>query len=39
MGESAKIKVGLSIGDPHGVGIEIILKTFEDKRMCRTVEF
>lgn len=33
MGESTKIKVGLSIGDPHGVGIEIILKTFEDKRM------
>lgn len=33
MSESGKIKVGISIGDPHGVGIEIILKAFEDKRM------
>ena len=33
MSESEKIKVGISIGDPHGVGIEIILKVFEDKRM------
>ena len=28
-----KIKVGISIGDPNGVGIEIILKIFQDKRM------
>ena len=27
-----KIKVGISIGDPNGVGIEIILKIFEDWR-------
>ena len=30
---SRKIKVGISIGDPNGVGIEIILKIFQDKRM------
>jgi 4-hydroxythreonine-4-phosphate dehydrogenase len=28
-----KIKVGISIGDFNGIGIEIILKTFEDSRM------
>ena len=32
-GREGKIKVGISIGDPNGVGIEIILKMFEDKRM------
>ena len=26
-----KIKVGISIGDPNGIGMEIILSTFEDK--------
>ncbi len=25
-----KIKVGISIGDPNGIGLEIILKTFQD---------
>ena len=30
---SKKIKLGISMGDPNGVGIEIILKIFEDKRM------
>ena len=30
---SNKIKVGISMGDPNGVGIEIILKIFEDKRI------
>ena len=30
---SDKIKVGISMGDPNGVGIEIILKIFEDKRI------
>ena len=30
---SEKIKLGISMGDPNGVGIEIILKIFEDKRM------
>ena len=28
-----KIKLGISIGDPNGVGIEIILKIFEDQRL------
>jgi len=32
-GRDRKIKLGISIGDPNGVGIEIILKLFEDKRM------
>ena len=30
---SKKIKLGISMGDPNGVGIEIILKIFEDERM------
>ena len=33
MSESFKIKVGISVGDPNGIGFEIILKTFEDKRI------
>lgn len=28
-----KPKIGISIGDPHGIGIEVILKTFTDNRM------
>ena len=28
-----KIKLGVSIGDPNGIGIEIILKIFEDSRL------
>lgn len=28
-----KIKLGVSIGDPNGIGIEIILKIFEDRRL------
>jgi 4-hydroxy-L-threonine phosphate dehydrogenase PdxA len=28
-----KISVGISTGDPNGIGIEIILKAFEDKRL------
>ncbi len=28
-----KIRVGISIGDTNGIGIEIILKTFKDKRI------
>jgi len=28
-----KIKVGISIGDINGIGVEIILKTFQDARM------
>ena len=33
MEKSEKIKLGISIGDFNGIGIEIILKTFSDKRM------
>lgn len=33
MDKFEKIKVGISIGDFNGIGIEIILKTFSDKRM------
>jgi len=42
MGKSDKIIVGISIGDLNGIGIEVILKTFEDKRMlefCTPVLF
>ncbi len=33
MNKKDKIVVGISLGDINGVGIEVILKTFEDKRM------
>jgi 4-hydroxythreonine-4-phosphate dehydrogenase len=33
MKKSDKIKVGISIGDLNGIGIEVILKTFEDNRV------
>lgn len=33
MDKKETIKVGISIGDINGIGIEIILKTFKDKRM------
>lgn len=33
MKKSETIKVGISVGDINGIGIEIILKTFEDSRM------
>ena len=42
MDTSNKIIVGISVGDINGIGIEIILKTFEDKRMlefCTPVIF
>ena len=42
MKKSDKIKVGISIGDLNGIGLEVILKTFEDKRMfdfCTPVLF
>ncbi len=42
MDKSNKIIVGISVGDINGIGIEIILKTFEDKRMldfCTPVLF
>ena len=31
--KAQKIKLGISMGDPNGIGIEILLKAFEDKRM------
>ena len=33
MSEIPKIRVGISVGDPNGIGFEVILKTFEDKRI------
>lgn len=42
MESTDKIIVGISVGDTNGIGIEIILKTFEDKRMlefCTPVLF
>ena len=42
MDKSDKIIVGISIGDLNGIGIEVILKTFQDKRMldfCTPVLF
>jgi len=31
--KSTKIKLGISIGDPNGIGIEVILKTLSDNRL------
>ena len=42
MDKTDKIIVGISIGDLNGIGIEVILKTFQDKRMldfCTPVLF
>jgi 4-hydroxythreonine-4-phosphate dehydrogenase len=42
MDKSEKIVVGISIGDLNGIGVEVILKTFQDKRMldfCTPVIF
>ena len=42
MEKTNKIIVGISIGDINGIGTEVILKTFEDKRMlefCTPVIF
>ncbi|MCQ0110992.1 4-hydroxythreonine-4-phosphate dehydrogenase [Zhouia amylolytica] len=33
MKKESLIKVGISVGDLNGIGVEIILKTFEDARM------
>jgi len=33
MKKNEKIKVGISVGDINGIGLEVILKTFEDNRM------
>lgn len=32
-GSKKKVRVGISVGDYNGIGIEIILKTFNDSRM------
>ena len=40
--EAEKIKVGISIGDLNGIGMEVILKTFKDARMmdfCTPIVF
>jgi len=42
MKKQEKIRVGISVGDLNGVGIEVILKTFEDSRMlefCTPIVF
>ena len=42
MKKKDKIKVGISVGDLNGIGIEVILKSFEDARMldfCTPVIF
>ena len=42
MKKKHKIKVGISVGDLSGIGIEVILKSFEDSRMldfCTPVIF
>lgn len=42
MSQQENIRVGISIGDLNGIGSEILLKTFEDKRMlefCTPVIF
>jgi len=42
MQSKEKIKVGISIGDLNGIGSEVVLKTFQDKRMlelCTPVIF
>jgi len=42
MENKQKIRLGISIGDPNGIGIEVILKTFQDARMlelCTPVIF
>ncbi len=42
MNESAKIRLGISIGDLNGIGSEVALKTFADSRMmefCTPVIF
>lgn len=42
MEKEQKIKVGISVGDINGIGVEVVLKTFADKRMmdfCTPVIF
>ena len=30
-----QLKVGISVGDPNGIGIEVILKSFKNSKMCK----
>ncbi len=42
MKKSDKIIVGISIGDPNGIGLEVVFKSFEDARMfdfCTPIVF
>lgn len=42
MDENKDIIVGISVGDTNGIGIEVLLKSFEDKRMfefCTPIVF
>ena len=32
-----RVKVGISCGDPNGVGMEVVLKTFADIRLFETI--
>jgi len=32
-----KPKIGISIGDVNGIGAEVIMKTFQDSRLCKQV--
>jgi 4-hydroxythreonine-4-phosphate dehydrogenase len=36
---SKKINIGISIGDPNGIGIEIILKTLSDRTLYKECNF
>jgi 4-hydroxythreonine-4-phosphate dehydrogenase len=37
MSESKTMKVGISCGDLNGIGLEVVLKTFEDTRMMQDI--
>ena len=39
MVNSKKINIGISIGDPNGIGIEIILKTLSDRNLYKECNF
>ncbi len=37
MSENKTMKVGISCGDLNGIGLEVVLKTFEDNRMMQDI--
>ncbi|MBL7986028.1 MAG: 4-hydroxythreonine-4-phosphate dehydrogenase PdxA, partial [Flavobacteriales bacterium] len=37
MSETRTMKVGISCGDLNGVGLEVVLKAFEDNRMMQDI--